>query len=207
MVACWPYLLDGNGDAQPFSQFLVGLQARVDREYGFWYSASNHAIDNATGLEVGVSFVLGDATSDANVVNAQGITTAATGYALGVRAWGNRSCAYPSSTKLSNFVSVRRTADVIHDSMETAALQFMDQPITGALIRSILETANAFVRDLIGKGALIDGKVTFDAGKNSAEQLAAGQLTFDLVMLPPPPAERIVFESYLDINLFSSLTA
>ena len=207
LVACWPYLLDGNGDAQPFSQFLAGLQARVDREFGFWYSASNHEIENATGLELGVSFVLGDSTSDANVVNAQGITTAATGYGKGIRAWGNRSLSYPSSTKLSNFVSVRRTADVIHDSMESAALQFMDQPITSALIRAILETANAFVRDLIGKGALIDGKVTFDPSKNSAAQLAAGQLTFDLAFLPPPPAERIVFESYIDINLFSSLTA
>jgi len=207
MVACWPYLKDADEVVQPHSQFRAGLRARVDREFGFWYSESNHEITNTLGPELGVSFVLSDATCDANIVNEQGICTVATGYGLGVRAWGNRSCAYPTSTKLSNFIAVRRTADVIHDSMENAALQFLDQPITKALINAILETGNAFLRDLMGQGAIISGKISYDPSKNTPTTLAAGKLTFDLVFLPSPPAERIVFESYIDINLFSSLSA
>lgn len=61
------------------------------------------------------------------------------------------------------------------------------------LIDSICETVNQFIRTLIGRGALIDCKCTFNADKNPATEIANGHLTFDIEFMPPTPAERITF--------------
>jgi phage tail sheath protein FI len=127
------------------------------------------------------------------------------GFGTGIRTWGNRSAAFPTSTSPDNFIPVQRTADILHESLEQAMLQFIDRPINNALIDAIKETVNAFIRTLVGRGALIDGSCTYDPAKNPATEVAAGHLTFDLNFMPPTPAERITFESFIDINLLKSL--
>ena len=59
----------------------------------------------------------------------------------------------------------------------------------------------------IGRGALIDGKCTFNQDKNPTTELANGHLLFDIEFMPPTPAERITFESFIDIELLKSLGA
>lgn len=86
-------------------------------------------------------------------------------------------------------------------------VQFLDQPINEALIDSICESVNSFMRTLVARGAIVDGACTFDASKNEASEIALGHLTFDLTFMPPTPCERISFESYIDINLLSNLNA
>ena len=83
--------------------------------------------------------------------------------------------------------------------------QFMYYPIDNGLIDSICETVNQFIRTLIGRGALIDGKCTFNQDKNPATEIANGHLTFDIEFMPPTPAERITFESFINIELLKSL--
>ena len=58
-------------------------------------------------------------------------------------------------------------------------------------VRNIRESVNSFIRTLIGRGALIDGKCSYDSAKNEATQIAAGHLVFDIEFMPPTPAERI----------------
>jgi uncharacterized protein len=70
-------------------------------------------------------------------------------FGTGFRVWGNRSAAYPAITTPDNFISIRRTMDVIEESIELSMLQFMDQPITNGLITAILASVNAFLRSLI----------------------------------------------------------
>jgi hypothetical protein len=89
--------------------------------------------------------------------------------------------------------------------MSYAMLPFIDRPINQGTIDSIRETVNAFIRTLIQRGALIDGKCIYNKDKNPPTQLALGQLVFDIEFLPPTPAERITFESFIDINLFRNL--
>lgn len=204
-VACYPYLKDGNGVLRPMSSYLAGVIAATDNTYGYWVSPSNQPIQGVASLERAVSFQLNDSTCDANTLNAQGITTAATGYGIGIRAWGNRSLAYPSSTSPTNFLAVQRVQDMLWESVEAATLQFMDMPINQALVDSIRDSVNAFIRELIGRGALIDGSCTFDKSLNPTTQLAAGQLVFSITFLPPTPAERITFQSFIDISLYKSL--
>ena len=52
--------------------------------------------------------------------------------------------------------------DVIEESVELAMLQFIDQPICNALITAILASVNAFIRSLIGRGALVAGSASYN---------------------------------------------
>ena len=86
-------------------------------------------------------------------------------------------------------------------------LQFIDLPITTALIDSIRESVNAYVRSLIQRGGLIDGVCLYNEDDNPPEQVANGQLVFQINFIPPSPAERITFNSFLDITLLEALNS
>lgn len=195
---------DSNADF-PYSAFKAGIRAAVDNNEGFWVSDSNHEILGIVGAERNISAGISDAQSDANLLNEKGITTIFNSFGSGIRTWGNRNASFPVSTAPDNFVCIRRTADILLESVEQATLQFMDKPINNALIDAIKESVNSFIRTLIGRGALIDGKCTFDRSKNSNEEIAAGHLVFDINFMAPPAGERISFNSYIDINLLKAL--
>lgn len=190
---------------QPLSQFAAGVISATDLQDGYWFSPSNREIKGIVGLERNITAGINDSTSEANLLNEKGIATVFSSFGTGFRLWGNRSAAFPTNTAPDNFVSVRRVADVLQESLEQAMLQFIDQPINRAVIDSITETVNQFVRVLVGRGALIDGNCTFDPEKNPPAQLAAGQLVFDITYMPPTPAERITLESFIDITLLRAL--
>jgi uncharacterized protein len=124
-----------------------------------------------------------------------------------VRLWGNRSAAWPSDTSPENFICVQRVADVLHESVALAMLPFVDQPITDALVDAIRASVNRFIRTLIGRGAIVDGACTYDPADNPPDELALGHVTFGLEFMPPTPAERITFKSFLNPDLLRSIGA
>lgn len=189
----------------PYSAFKAGIRAAVDNTEGFWVSDSNHEIKGVTGAEVNISAAINDPSTDANLLNEKGITTVFNSFGTGIRTWGNRSASFPTNTAPDNFVAVRRTADIIHESLEHACLQFIDQPITQGWIDTVRETANSFIRTLIGRGALIDGECKYLKEDNPVTELAAGHVTFSISFMPPTPAERITFKSLIDINMLANL--
>ncbi len=204
MVKVYDTATAANQD-RPYSQFLAGVIAATDNAEGYWVSPSNTEIKGIVGTERTITWAINDASAAANLLNEKGITTIASGFGTGYRTWGNRSAAYPTSTSPSNFIAVQRTADILHESLELAMLEVIDQPINNATTDAIKETVNAFMRTLIGRGALVDGNCTYDPAKNPPTEVAAGHLTFGLNFMPPTPAERITFESFIDINLLKSL--
>lgn len=209
-VLCYPMLkayspaIDDN-ENRPYSQFLAGVIAATDLADGYWFSPSNREIKGITGVERAISAAVNDASTEANLLNEKGIVTVFNSYGTGVRTWGNRSAAFPTSTHPSNFIAVQRTADIMYESLELAMLQFIDQPINNATIDAIKETVNSFIRTLIMRGALVDGRCVFYKDKNPATELAAGHLVFDIEFMPPTPAERITLNAFIDINLLKSL--
>ena len=194
-------------ELQPLSQFAAGVMANTDLVDGYWFSPSNREVLGIVGVERSITGGINNASSEANLLNEKGITTIQSAYGTGLRLWGNRSAAFPTSTAPDNFIAVRRTADILQESIEFAMLDFIDQPINNAVIDAICETVNQFIRTLIGRGALIDGNCSFSRAKNPDVEIAAGHLTFDLNFMPPTPAERITFDSFIDISLLKSLTA
>lgn len=209
-ILCYPHLkvydtATGQDRLEPYSQRLAGVMAAKDNENGYWWSPSNTEIKGIVGVERLLTAGINDPQSEANLLNEAGVVTVFNSFGTGVRTWGNRSAAWPSVSHPKNFISVRRTADILHESVEYAMLQFMDRPITRALIDAITESVNAFIRTLIGRGALIDGSCTYDAARNPPTEVALGHLTFSVAFMPPPPAERISFESFIDIELLRQL--
>lgn len=212
IILCYPHLkvYDSTTDSiklQPYSQRLAGVIAAKDVEKGYHWSPSNTEIQGIVGVERQLTSMINDPTSEVNTLNEAGVVTVFNSYGSGLRTWGNRTAAYPSSTHSTNFINVRRTADILHESVEYAMLQFIDFPIDNGLIDSICETVNQFIRTLIGRGALIDGKCSFNSEKNPTTEIANGHLTFDIEFMPPTPAERITFESFINIELLKSLGA
>ncbi|WP_049756548.1 phage tail sheath subtilisin-like domain-containing protein [Chloroherpeton thalassium] len=204
-VLCYPRLLvaENNTTAKRwYSAFLAGVIANKDAEQGYWWSPSNTEINGILGLEQNISAGLSDANSDANSLNENGIVSVFAGFGTGYRTWGNRSAAYPASTAPHNFINGRRVSDVLLQSVQQAGLQFVDRPITDALIDSIKASVNAFIRSLVGRGALIDGECVYNAEDSTP---ADGHLIFGVNYMFPPPAERITIQSYVDINLLSTV--
>lgn len=211
MVLCYPHVkkydaVTASELLRPLSPFLAGRFGATDQEKGYWWSASNQEILGITGVEIKLTSMINDATTETNLLNEAGIVTLFNSFGTGIRTWGNRSAAWPTVTHPRNFINVRRTADVIHESIEYSMLQFLDQPISDALIDAITESVNMFLRTLIMRGALIDGKCFWDKTKNPYTEIALGHLTFDVQFMPPPPLERISFESFIDIQMLKTLT-
>jgi hypothetical protein len=207
---CYPHLkvydsASGTEILEPFSPRLAGRIAATDQDKGYWWSASNQEIKGISGVELPLTAMINDPASETNLLNEAGIITVFNAFGSGLRTWGNRSAAWPSNTHPRNFIHIRRTADVIHESIEYSMLQFLDQPITDALIDAITESVNLFLRTLVMRGALIDGHCGYDKAKNPATEIALGHLTFDITFMPPPPLERVSFESFIDIELLAQL--
>jgi len=209
-ILCYPYVqvFDAAQNAyalEPFSQRLAGLTAATDLAFGYWFSPSNKEIQGVTGLERRLTAGVNDPSCDVNLLNEQGICTVFNAYGTGLRSWGNRSAAWPAETAAKNFVPIRRVADIIAESIERASLQFVDQPITQGLIGAISESVNSFLRTLIGRGALVDGRCWYDPANNPPTELGLGHITFNYEIMPPPPAERISYDARVNINLLGEL--
>jgi uncharacterized protein len=189
----------------PYSAWVAGAIAAQDLANGYWWSPSNVQVEGILGPDVQLYSSAVDASSDVNMLNANGILTVFNAFGTGLRVWGNRSSAFPNDTAPDNFISVRRTMDIIEESVELAMLQFIDQPISNALITAILASVNAFLRTLIQRGALVAGTASYDPAENPPSQISAGQLVFDIDVMPPPPAERLTFQTFIDVSLLQSL--
>lgn len=212
-VLCFPYLiaLDPMRNAEvgyPLSEFLAGVVANTDNELGYWYSPSNKTVRGAIRTETLISWDPNNATgTDGNELGAAGIVTAVAGYGTDLTIWGNRSAAFPDSASPKTFISVRRTVDMILDNLARATVRFVDRPITIPVITAIKETGNKYINTLISQGALIGGSVVYDPAKNPPSVTTSGQIIFDLDLLPPAPAERITYQTFVNPALATALNA
>ncbi len=180
---------------QPLSIRAAGLRAKVDNDNGYWWSSSNKELVGVIGLERPLTARIDDASSEVNLLNENGITTVFNSFGTGLRLWGNRTAAWPTVTHMRNFENVRRTKDVIDESIRYSSLQFVDVPITDALIDSIVESVNQFIRKLIGDQALIGGECWYDPARNPQTEIELGHLLFNYKLTVPLPFERGTFET------------
>ena len=200
-------LNDGAGDYElcALSTLMAGAWSRRDQEQGYWWSGSNLELLGVTGSERYIEAMINDPNCEANLLNEAGIITVFNNFGTGIRSWGNRSAAWPTSSSQKNFLNVRRTADVIAESLELAAMQFLDRPLDNATIDAILESGNAFLRHQRANGAIADGRVWFDKDLNPATELANGHFTPVYDFAPYSPLERITYRSTINIDYLSSL--
>lgn len=171
---------------------VAGLIARSDNERGFWWSPSNREVNGILGTSRPVEFSLGDANARANHLNENEVATIINLY--GYRLWGNRTC---SADPKWAFLSVVRTADQINESLLRSHLWAVDRNITKTYLEDVVDGVNAYLRELVGLGAILGGRCWVDPDLNTPEAIAAGRVYFDFDFTPPSPAERITFRSRL----------
>lgn len=199
-ILCYPHLKVWDSEAnaprlEPFSQRLAGVIARKDLDKGYWWSPSNTEIKGVIGIERALTALIDDPNSEVNLLNEAGIVTIFNSFGTGWEVWGNRSAAWPVVTHMKNFIPVRRTADIINESLRYFNKQYMDRPVDQPLIDSLVGSVNAFFRKLIGDGAILGGECWFNSARNPKEELSAGHVLLQYKFTPPPPMERLTLES------------
>ena len=139
-------------------------------------------------------------------LNAAGITTIYSGGEKGYRVFGNRSAAFPGNEGIMSFVSAQRTVDMVSEAIEGACFEYLDGVIGPALIQSVLADVNAYVRQLITRGALVSGSyVAYRPEDNPTEDLQTGKIKFFRADCPPPPAEHITWLHVVDTTLLANI--
>lgn len=191
---------DGTTITDWSSPRVAGLIARIDNERGFWWSPSNQEIYGIQGTARTIDFVLGDKSSRANLLNENEVATIIR--QDGFRLWGNRTC---SSDPKWAFLCVVRTADIINDSLLRAHMWAVDRGITKQYVNDVIEGVNAYLRNLVGLGAILGGTCWADPDLNTADQIADGKVYFDFDFTPVYPAEHIIFRSHLTNNYISEV--
>jgi hypothetical protein len=128
------------------------------------------------------------------------------GFGTGLLFWGNRSSAFPSATDPTTFLAVRMALDVVEISIQQASLQFLDKPITVGLITSVLTSVNGFIRTMVQQGGLVPGSIiTYNPNDNPVSQLSLGIVTFAVNLMPPPPAEQIIYNFIVNTALLNNI--
>lgn len=193
-------LASGVETIEPASARVAGLIAKSDNDRGFWWSPSNQEILGIVGTERPIDFVLGDAAARANLLNAGNVATIIR--QNGFRLWGNRTL---SSDPKWAFLSVRRTADLINDSILRAHLWAVDRNITRTYLADVADSVNAYLKSLQAQGAIIGGECIPSADLNTTANIAAGKVYFDVKFTAPYPAEHITFRSALVNDYLSEI--
>lgn len=192
----WPFV---NGGEDP-APYVAGVIAKSDNDRGFWWSPSNQEVFGITSLDSPVDFALGDSTSLANVLNEGKVTTFIR--QGGFRVWGNLTGSIDPKWQ---FVSVRRTADIINDSILFNHLWAVDRNITKTYLEDVADGVNNYIADLVNLGAVIGGRCWPDPGLNSPSQIALGKVYFNFEFTPPYPAQTVTFRSILTNDYLSEL--
>ncbi|SFD68401.1 hypothetical protein SAMN05660831_02105 [Thiohalospira halophila DSM 15071] len=178
--------------SRSLSSAAVGLRARVDADRGFWVSISNNLIYGISGTDRPIDFTLGDPNSRANLLNEKEVSTVI--QQEGFRFWGGRTT---SSDAKWAFEPVRRTADMVNDSILRAHMWAVDRGITKTFVEDVVEGVNEYLRSLKARGAILGGEAWADPALNTEDALKSGHLYIDFDFTPVYPAERITFRSHL----------
>ncbi|MGW8201915.1 phage tail sheath subtilisin-like domain-containing protein [Sphingomonas bisphenolicum] len=169
----------------------LGLRAMIDEQQGWHKTISNVSIGGVTALSKDVHFDLQDDSTAAGLLNAAQVTTLIRNE--GFRFWGNRTCAGEDHPEFS-FESAVRTSHALQDMILSALAPFMDQPMTVGLIKDLLETVNAALRQQVVAGRIIGALAYYDPSKNSSTALASGRPTISLKYTPAAPLENPIIE-------------
>lgn len=188
--------------SRPASARAAGAVARSDAERGFWWSPSNIELYGVVGLDRPIEFSLTDTTAESNLLNEAGVTAVVNHQ--GFRLWGNRTGATDPQWQ---FLSVRRTADMIYEAIEASFVWAMDRPISAQLLDDILGSVQSYLRQLKAQGAIIGGRAWLDPELNNEAALKAGKLYVNFDIEPPAPLERLTFQARREGGYYAELVS
>lgn len=189
----------------PMSAYAAGLRAKIDLTEGWHVSSSNHRVTGVEGVDVDLTFSLGDQTCEVNLLNAAGITTAVNMFGNGIVEWGNYTAGYPGNKNTDAFECVRRPRAIMKRAIEQASIPFIDKPFIQANIDAIRNTVNQYLNGLTSQGKIVDGQCYFLPENNPVAELAQGHVVFDIIYCPAIPTQRLTFRYKIDLSILSSI--
>ena len=200
----FPYAIGSSNTLESLAVHAAGLRMKTDTENGYWFSTSNRPLQGVIGMEIPLTARVDDEQSETNQLNAVGITTIFNSFGTGFRLWGNRSSNYPTVTHIINFETALRTGDLIDESIRRTELQFIDRPIDNALIDSLLETVDTYLRAL---PSIVGYSVSLDYDTDLVDEFSKGHVPVVYDYTPKLPAELISNKSVMTrkylVNLVS----
>lgn len=185
---------------RPASAYVAGALSASDAKRGFWWSPSNQVLQGVAGTARPVSWAISNPDTEANRLNEAGVATIVR--KDGFRLWGNRSTADDPNWA---FLSVRRTADMIYESIEEALLWAMDRPFSAQLLLDLRDSIQAYLATLEGRRAILGGSVWIDPELNTEATLKAGQLFLNFDIEPPAPLEHLVLQAHRNGDYYEEL--
>ncbi len=192
------YIIDPYIKVQPGAELLsipaegamMGLQARIDYEEGFWVSPSNHVLEGVLGTHRPIEHSRSDPSFESQYLNRNHVGTIVRAESGGFKLWGNRVA---ENDPLHVFWPVRRAHDTIIESIEIASEPYNDKPFAVQNLVDIGLTASKALRRWKGMGATLGGEVWLDPTLNTAESMASGLTYISYDAEAPAPMEHIVF--------------
>lgn len=192
----YPAVKDDDGNVIGLSVYY----AAVASARNFWEPISNIPLLGVSSLVTPISFAMGDATCDAQVLNNAKINTCIR--KNGFRLWGGYAACADSQFK---YLNVARTDDVVAESIQEALLWAVDQGITKSYIGDVVETIRAFLRSLKYQGAIIDGDAYPDPELNTADSVQAGQTYIDYKLSFIYPANQVIVRRFITTEYLSQI--
>lgn len=202
--AYWPMAQVGNY-RMSLSAIMGALTAATDAANGDVpsLSPSNKSLPGVTGLclEDGTEVILDQA--QANVVNSTGIGTVLN--LNGFKAWGNNTCAYPSTTDPKDrWIAVRRFFTWRSNSLIQTYFERVDSPANYRMIEAIVDAENVNGNAYVAAGACAAYQCEFRSDENPTTQILDGTIKFHLTLAPYNPAECIEFTLEFDPTAIAS---
>ncbi len=192
----------GDYVTMPAEPFAAAMQAWVDENKGFWHSFSNYPIQGILGVSRPIEWSFYSSTVEGQLLNSQQVSVLVQDE--GFRFMGVRSAI---STGMWQFMPVRRTADMVYESIESAMREAIDKPISVGLFDWIEGSVNAYLRRLQRRGAIVGGRCWLDRTLNTPADLVGGNATFDFDIEPPAPLERLTFRAHRNPDYYEELVA
>lgn len=202
--AYWPMAQVGDYRLS-LSAIMGALTAATDAANGDVpsLSPSNKSLPGVTGLclEDGTEVILDQ--TQANVVNSAGIGTVLN--LNGFKAWGNNTCAYPSTTDPKDrWIAVRRFFTWRSNSLIQTYFERVDSPANYRMIEAIVDAENVNGNAYVAAGACAAYQCEFRSDENPTAQILDGTIKFHLTLAPYNPAECIEFTLEFDPTAIAS---
>ncbi len=187
---------------RPASGFVAGALSAVDAAKGFWWSPSNQVLQGVAATARPIGWAISDPDTEANRLNEEEIATILR--KDGFRLWGNRSAGEATDTQWA-FLPVRRTADMIYESIEGALLWAMDRPFSAQLLLDIKDSVQSYLDELTNRRAILGGAVWIDPELNTEATLKAGKLYLNFDIEPPAPLEHLTLQAHRNGDYYEEL--
>jgi phage tail sheath protein FI len=191
-----PAFIDDNDDVIGSSTLYAAIASTLN----FWEAVSNKPVLGVKALSRPIGFTMGDANSQAQLLNAAKINTIIR--KNGWRLWGGLSTSADAQFK---FLNVARTDDVIAESIQEAFLWAVDMGITKTFVEDVVESVKGFLRDLQARGAIIGGTAWADKSLNTPSSVMLGNLYIDYEFTPVYPAHSIVMRRHITHEYLTSI--